>query len=163
AELFEKLPLAYSLVAQIAYRVMGRNVRIGHGIPFFDVYAVENAEERVASIAQNSPHPETVFEGLYLFAVAAAPRGYSFRIKQPAFERVGRTAEFKPPLALIEFFIESEKRQCVVTEDTVKSDVVYGQNGRSAGIKRIVSENRPQIDRNQRRHPIVAMDDVGSA
>jgi len=156
---FLKRLLAFFLPRHISCRISCWNKLVGLRIPVIVISPIQNSKKiRLPSLDINRK-PVSARFGHNFLSVTWADSGDGIRVKNRAFHEINTAEILKLGVRKI-FGPKSQKRINIGFESSLISNVVYGKNARGFLKKRIPGFPDLQIRRDQRRLPIVTMDNI---
>src|SRR5262249_53940928 len=134
-------------------------MRIHFGAPFLDVDAVQNTEEVATALGKDPVEAETVGPGLDFASVGGAYRRQQRAVVEGGFGEVHRSEVLELP-GMVVLAPEPGDEQRPLAPNALMGEVVNGVDAR-AGVQRLRPLDGVDEDGDERRLPVVRVDDVG--
>ena len=148
-------------VGEVVHTVSVVDVPVGAGVVYVVIHAVDDAAELVGIIVEHAFKSLAVFGSSDFIGVGVADGGDEIRVDDAALHDVGVGVELKAVrgervLRNIGMILDG-----INVGNALEMEVVDGEDGLCAVVEWVALIDGVQIDRNQSRLPVVAVNDVG--
>ncbi len=138
---------------------VGREVTVVLRVPELVVHPVEDAEEIRRPVAEQTVQPVAELRGLDLLGVGRRDRGQDIGVADPGLEQVEPVVVLET--GAVELLpAEQGVLDLLLGEDPLVGQVVDREHAPGIGEEAVALEG-VEIDRRQRRRPIVGVDHIG--